>query len=55
METKLRPIEQAILIRKELPSPFPLDLIVRRPKEVKERIEKGDFFLRSILKKGKKL
>ncbi|GCC09995.1 nucleotidyltransferase domain protein [archaeon] len=55
METELRSVEQAILIRKELPSSFPLDLIVKKPKEVKNRIKKGDFFLKSILEKGKEL
>lgn len=55
MGTKLKPIEQAVLIRKELPSPFPLDLIVRTSKEVKRRIKEGDFFLKTVLEEGKVL
>ncbi|MFH1876357.1 MAG: nucleotidyltransferase domain-containing protein [Candidatus Omnitrophota bacterium] len=55
METKRRPVEQAVLIRKELPSPFPLDLMVRKPKDIKERIKEGDFFLKAILETGKRL
>lgn len=34
---------------------FPIDLIVRTPEQVRERIELGDFFLREITKKGKVL
>jgi predicted nucleotidyltransferase len=55
MRTKLKPIEQAVIIRKEIPSPFPLDLIVRRPEEVKKRVKKGDLFLKTLLEKGIKL
>jgi predicted nucleotidyltransferase len=55
METKLRPIEQAVLIRKELPSVFPLDLVVRKPKDLRERVKQGDFFLQFVIKKGRKL
>lgn len=55
MKTDLKPIEQAVLIRKEFPAPFPLDLIVRTSQEVKKRIKDGDFFLRTVLKEGKVL
>ncbi|MCM8784422.1 MAG: nucleotidyltransferase domain-containing protein [Candidatus Omnitrophica bacterium] len=55
IDTKIRSINQAVLIRKEIPSPFPLDLIVKTPDEVKERIKKGDFFMKTIVKKGKHL
>jgi len=55
MRTKLKPVEQAVIIRKEIPSPFPLDLIVRRPEEVKKRVKKGDLFLKTLLEKGIKL
>ena len=34
---------------------FPLDLIVRTPKELKWRIEEGDWFLREIVGNGKVL
>ncbi|MFH1258348.1 MAG: nucleotidyltransferase domain-containing protein [Elusimicrobiota bacterium] len=53
MKTDLKPIEQAVLIRKEFPAPFPLDLIVRTSQEVKKRIKKGDFFLTAVIKEGK--
>lgn len=50
METKLSPPEQAVLIREES-SFFPLDLIVRKPQEVKKRIRLGDFFLNNFRKR----
>jgi len=34
---------------------FPIDLLVRTPEQVKERVELGDFFMREITKKGKVL
>ncbi|MCX7661924.1 MAG: nucleotidyltransferase domain-containing protein [Candidatus Omnitrophica bacterium] len=32
MNTKLKPLEQAVIIRREIPANFALDLLVRRPK-----------------------
>jgi len=32
---------------------FPIDLLVRKPEEIQERLELGDFFLRDILSQGK--
>ncbi|MBU2579174.1 nucleotidyltransferase domain-containing protein [Patescibacteria group bacterium] len=37
------------------PRPFPLDIIVSTPQQVKKRIEKEDFFIREIFKKGEVL
>ena len=34
---------------------FPLDLMVRRPEDIQERLEMGDFFIREIIEKGKVL
>jgi predicted nucleotidyltransferase len=34
---------------------FPIDIMVRKPEEVKKRIAMGDFFLREITEKGKVL
>jgi predicted nucleotidyltransferase len=36
-----------------LPRPFPVDIIVKTPKEVKEALDAGDFFLKEILTRGK--
>jgi uncharacterized protein len=38
-----------------LPRPFPVDILVKTPNEVKERLETGDFFLKEILTRGKVL
>jgi len=38
-----------------LPRPFPVDILVKTPKEVEEDMKSGDFFLREILTRGKVL
>jgi uncharacterized protein len=43
----------ALTIRQRLPAGFPLDLIVRAPEEIKQRILLGDSFLREITEKGR--
>ncbi len=35
-----------------LPRPFPLDILVKTPEEVREALESGDFFLKEILTRG---
>jgi uncharacterized protein len=52
METPLRNVEQAVEIRKAVNFPFPVDLLVRTPQHIAERIAMGDVFLREILSKG---
>ena len=44
--------EQAVAIDIQLHRKFPLDLIVRRPSEIKKRLSMGDMFLSTILKEG---
>ncbi len=34
---------------------FPIDIMVRKPAEIKKRIRLGDFFVRDIVEKGKVL
>jgi predicted nucleotidyltransferase len=46
---------KAAQIRWRLAAPFPMDLIVRTPKERKWRLEEGDCFLTHIVSKGKVL
>ncbi len=41
METALRPVEQAVLIRQEIDFPFPVDLLVRTPKHPPRRPPAG--------------
>src|SRR6266566_7409129 len=45
--------DQAVRIRWRLAAPFPLDLIVRTPKEMKWRLEEKESFLTTIMTNGK--
>ena len=38
-----------------LPRPFPVDILVKTPKEVEKALEAKDFFLKEILTRGKVL
>jgi predicted nucleotidyltransferase len=54
METSLRSRQQRLEISRALsPRPFPLDIIVRTPKVLEERIALGDIFLHEIMTQGK--
>lgn len=53
METPLRNSEQAALIVRAVDYHFGMDLLVRRPRQLAERIAMGDSFLREIAEKGK--
>ena len=56
MDSGLRPHARVIQISEILdPRPFPVDLIVRTPAEIDERLRIGDCFFREILSKGKVL
>ncbi len=48
-------IDMAVKIHLAILPAFPLDLIVRTPKNLKWRLEEGDWFLREIVSKGKVL
>src|SRR5437899_5811080 len=48
-------LDQAARICIAVDHQFPLDLIVRTPKNMKWRLEEGDSFLREIVSKGKVL
>ena len=52
METPLRHVEQAVEIRKAVDFPFPVDVLVRTPQHLAERVALGDVFLREVLTKG---
>ncbi len=52
MDTDIHVRKQAFLIRKEIRGSIPIDIIVRTPKQVAERIEMGDFFIKQIIQKG---
>ena len=56
MDTKERPRAKQIEISRALsPHPFGMDILVRTPRQIKERIPIGDYFLREITTKGKVL
>jgi uncharacterized protein len=48
-------IEQAVRIDRAIDPPFPLDLIVRTPKNLSWRLQEGDSFLEEIVKRGRVL
>src|SRR5947209_9605372 len=45
-------IDAAVRIDRALDPPFPLDLIVRTPRNMTWRLQEGDSFLREIVSKG---
>lgn len=49
------PHSQAVRIQSRLAAPFPLDLIIRTPKEMHWRLEEGESFLTTIVSQGKVL
>jgi len=48
-------VNKSVEIRMKLRPKFPLDLIVRTPEKVRQRLEMGDDFMREILQEGKVL
>jgi predicted nucleotidyltransferase len=48
-------IDQAVRIDRAIDAPFPLDLIVRTPKNMKWRLEEREYFLTEVVSKGKVL
>jgi predicted nucleotidyltransferase len=48
-------LDQAYKIRRTVPALFPMDLIVRTPKNMQGRLEEGESFLAEIVSKGKVL
>ena len=56
MKTKASLKERSwVVSRLLLPRPFPVDILVKTPKEVEKALEAGDFFLKEILTRGKVL
>jgi len=52
MSFKGRNPEKATEIWMETRPKFPIDIMVRKPEEMKKRLAMGDFFLREITEKG---
>lgn len=56
MNSDLRPHARVVQISEILnPRPFPVDIVVRTPAEVEERLRVGDCFFQEIVSKGKVL
>ena len=55
ISSKKRPVDLAIQIRSAIPAPFPVDLLVRTPRQIEERLSMNDFFIKEIITKGKVL
>lgn len=53
MEHKGKSSEQALAIRRAVRRSFPLDLIVKTPRETKARLKQHDVFITSALTKGR--
>jgi predicted nucleotidyltransferase len=50
-----KPIHKALEIIRKINPNIPLDLLVRTPEDIKERISNNDVFTSEIVMKGKKL
>lgn len=53
MPFKGTPADQSVEIRMTIRPPFPVDMLVRTPEKVQERLKLGDPFMRTILTKGR--
>lgn len=56
LNTRASPSERSWKVsRLLLPRPFPVDILVKTPGEIKKALKSGDFFLSEILNRGKVL
>jgi predicted nucleotidyltransferase len=56
MESQERPIARAAQVSRVLrPRPFPMDILVRTPEEIKYRLEIGDQFIWEAMNRGRVL
>ena len=54
MDTSLSSRQQRLEISRVIsPRPFPMDILVRTPKDLAERLKLGDSFLQDIISRGK--
>ena len=49
---KGKPVRKAIEIRNKINAGVPLDLIVRTPEQLNDRVAQNDWFIREILERG---
>ncbi len=56
LETVATSTERYLSVSRLLyPRPFPVDILVRTPREIEQALHKGDFFIREITTQGKVL
>src|SRR6185503_13363715 len=47
------PLEQAVTMLNRLNMLIPINLLVRTPEQIQQRLERGDSFIRDIMERGK--
>ncbi len=52
---KGKPVRKAIEIRNKVNVTMPLDLIVRTPQQLADRLDQNDWFMREIVERGRTL
>lgn len=50
-----KPVAKSVEMRLKVRPPFPVDLLVRTPEKIRERLAMGDTFIQDILEQGKVL
>ena len=50
-----RSVEQSVAMRLRVRPPFPMDLLVRTPEAIQQRLAMGDTFIRDIVREGRVL
>ena len=55
MPLECNPVDKSVEMRLKLQPRFPLDLLIRTPAKIKERLAMGDDFIKDIFDKGKVL
>lgn len=54
MKSRRRPVERAVEVSKSIRFyPFPMDILVRTPQEIRHRTQMGDPFFEEVLSRGK--
>ena len=43
----------SLTIRRRVPAGFPVDILVKEPRQMRERLREGDSFLREVTEKGR--
>jgi len=56
METTARPADRYLTVSRLIhPRPFPIDILVKTPKEIAQALEKGDNFIQEVVTQGRML